>query len=64
MTWLLIKKAETQARKPFRCADCETELPAGSYVKRFTFKKDDQYVHKRICEDCEKYYRNKDFKIK
>jgi hypothetical protein len=47
-------------RKDFECSDCEKKLPGGAYAKNYVFKKDDKYITKKICEDCEKYYRRKD----
>ena len=63
MKWILVSKKDLKTRTPYECADCKTKLPAGSYAKCFTFKKESNYLRKRICEDCEKYYRNKDLKI-
>lgn len=60
MNWPLIKKQETICRKPFNCDDCGEQWPSGAYVKKFVFKKDDNYLTKKVCEDCEKYYRRKD----
>lgn len=62
MNWILVSKKETIARKPYSCNDCEKEWPAGAYVKRFTFKNQDKYLTKKICEKCEKYYRREDLK--
>ena len=63
MEWALINKKETSCRKNYNCDDCRKEIPAGAYVKKFTFKKDDKYIVKKICENCEKYYRTKDYSI-
>lgn len=63
MEWALINKKEIVTRKASKCDDCENDILPGSYAKRFTFKKDEDYKVKRICEDCEKYYRKKDLKI-
>lgn len=60
MKWILVSKKETQARKPYKCDDCEKEFPAGAFVKRFTFKNEDKYATKKICENCEKYYKRRD----
>ena len=62
MRWILVSKKETQARKHYNCDDCKKEYPAGAFVKRFTFKKEDKYSTKKICENCEKYYRRSDYR--
>ena len=63
MSWTLVSKKETTARKDYVCEDCKKDIPAGSFKKTFTFKKEDQYVSKGVCQPCEKYYRTRDLKI-
>ncbi len=63
MDWKLISKKEVQTRAPFECHDCKKEYPAGAYAKNFKFKKEQMYRTKKVCEDCEKYYRTKDLQI-
>ena len=63
MTWALVSKKEVQCRKDYQCADCETHMPVGAYVKNYTYKKDTEYKVKKICEECEKYYRRADPKM-
>lgn len=62
MKWVLVSKKERIARKPFNCADCKKEFPVGAYAKNFVFKNEDKFETKKICEDCEKYYKREDLK--
>lgn len=65
MEWNLNKKKETIARVSYKCNDCDKTWPVGAYVKRFTFKNTEgTYSTRKICEECEKYYRRKDLEYK
>lgn len=62
MGWNLKTKKEVIARVAYNCNECKKEQPVGAYSKRYTFERDGKYSVKRICEDCEKYYRRTDYK--
>lgn len=64
MSWTLVSKKNVVSRKDFKCHDCEKDWPAGAEAKNFLFKNEqNEYLTKKICEDCEKYYLRKDLKI-
>ncbi len=64
MSWTLISKKEVVSKKPWKCHDCEQEFPAGAMAKNYVFRKEKDFITKKICLDkCEKYYRTKDLKI-
>ena len=63
MEWKLVQKKEANSKKPFKCYDCEQDYPAGTYHKRYVFKKGDEYRTERICPECFKYYIRKDLKV-
>lgn len=63
MSWSLIKRKDVVCRKIFVCCDCEIEHPPGTQSTDFIFTKDGKFSTKKVCEDCEKYYKRKDFKM-
>ena len=60
----LRSRKHTKNRKDHKCSDCEQVTPAGGQMLTFTYKEGELFSTKKICLDCEKYYRVKDPEMK
>lgn len=61
-SWKFKSKKDVRTNAGTKCKDCKNPIYPGSFARRFVYqngeKKEFKALH--ICEDCEKYWRNKE----
>lgn len=65
-SWQLKTKRDIKTKSGRSCSDCKKPILPGSFARRFTYQKRNEekgfmmYDNKFVCEECEKYWRDKE----